>query len=75
MTEAVFHDCALVVTAVLGAYSAYKATRAEKATTETHAVVGEFGKKMDGLLDARVKAAGDVGEAKGRAAGKKEKTK
>jgi len=58
-----------IATPVIAALGGYWALKAAKTTKETREVVGGIAVKVDGLLDARVKAAGDLGTAEGHAAG------
>jgi len=63
---------ALLIPSALSAYSAYRSHLAEKTTADTKVEMGKVRQSMDGLLDARVKAAKDLGTMEGHEAGVKE---
>jgi hypothetical protein len=60
---------AFIIPSVLSAVAAFNASRAAKVARVAAEKAAIVEVKMDGLLDARVKAAGDLGHAEGKAAG------
>lgn len=72
MTEGVetelIRASAIILPSLLSAYAAYKAHAAANTTAETRGIVSGVATKIDGVLDARVKAA----TAEGHEAGVKE---
>ena len=86
MTDAVavaaIHAAEIIIPSGISAYAALKAIRAAKnaaeakvASAETKVAVEGVAHAMNSLLDKRVKEAGDLGEAKGNAAGVEQERK
>ena len=75
VTLGLIHACEVILPSGIAAYSAHCALRAARTSAVVKENLDVVDKKLDGILANRVEAAGDIGYAKGKEAGRDQERK